>query len=265
MSIPTSDNHMRVNIHKKSENNLIIYSNILAGEIKALRDVWLIGDNTIRELHPVLQQMESDAFHKRKRKPYLHELYNVKFWYPDIMNYERTAIARITNSLIQGLNTSAYLPRYLIVIPDRDIIDSTKFFNFGSGHIIEENIRWLIREVKRLLLARRENLKNVRPGALAPSMEPRIIWVAMSKRPIYEDERLKQIFVLRKKFNEILAMELFAERYMHIMYMTNLTPNFRNFDRQGNLTGEGKYQFWMNLDDQMKQFERQEIELRPTN
>ena len=102
----------------------------------------------------------------------------------------------------------------------------------------------------------------MRPGTLSQSKEPRLIFIEMLTRPIYHQERIKRVFVLRKKFNEILNAELVHEKYFHIMKVKVETSQ-QNFDIWGNLTGQGKWEFWSQVNDQIKKFERKETDLLP--
>ena len=115
-----------------------------------------------------------------EKHAHIHDLFNIFASYSSgLNNFERTTIARILNSLILGLNSTPYMPRYLLFVIDRYIIDSSDFFGYGNGQVLEGNIHWLVKEVKKCLTMRGENLKNVRPGALSSAMEPRIVWVEM--------------------------------------------------------------------------------------
>ena len=61
-------------------------------------------------------------------------------------------IARLYNSMIKALNDQAYLPKYIIFIPDKDIVELLEVFVDGTaGKILEDNIHWLVKNVSRAL------------------------------------------------------------------------------------------------------------------
>ena len=176
---------------------------------------------------------------KRAKLPYLYSYYNIRYWYPDIYSDVKTSIARTFNSLIEALNTHYLLPKYIFVVIDEDFIISGNLFKFGSGPAIEGQIKWILKEMKRWIMARREDLKDVRPGAV---------------------EDRKRVVKLRTKFNEILNALIQPERFMHIMKI-DIDTSFRNFRTRGQLTEAGKEEYWKSVNNQMKKFERGEIGL----
>ena len=199
---------------------------------------------------------------KHKRRPYVYDIYNIQAYYNPRSMHERTTMGRLRSEIVRGLNEHVYLPRYIVMFPDKDMITSINMAKFGSGFCLSSNIHWLVREIKKLLMARRENMKTTRPGSLSSAMEPLIVWVEMVNRPIYRNEDLKQVLVLRKKFNEILNAELMHEKYMYVMKI-EVPINQSNFDNWGNLSTDGKWIFWKQFDEQIKKFDRREIDLLP--
>ena len=244
-----------------SETKICIIPSI-TDTIEALKDLWLIGDGFLRESVASLQQLKNGAALRDHRLPYIYQYYNVKGYFHEYNSHIDTAIGRIYNSMVFGLNENTFLPKYVIFIIDQDIITCGNIYNFGSGTAIEMQLKHLVKEIKRWLMARREDLKFRRPGALAPSMEPRLIWVEMIRRPYTEEPRQANILKQRKKFNEILSSILMYEKYMYLMQIP-VELSSRNFLPNGNLTQEGKDGYWLKLDEIMKKFDRGDVTLKP--
>ena len=150
----------------------------------------------------MLQGLKSEAMIQHERPPYCYEFYNVSAWYQTPLS-TTPVIARISNSLIETLNENTYLPKYVIVIPDKDVIESQSKRDFGAKNAIEEHLSWLVKQVSKSLLTRHEDLKNRNPGTVTAELT-RVIWVKMLTRPITEDTVLKKVWKLRPKFNSAL-------------------------------------------------------------
>ena len=82
-------------------------------------------------------------------------------------------IVNIYNSIVQALNTETKLPKYILILPDRDVILQMNFFKPGLLHLLEKCMAWLGKNIDRALSARREKLRDILPGSMGP--EPTII------------------------------------------------------------------------------------------
>ena len=112
-------------------------------------------------------------------------------------------IIRLFNALVKALNSSPYLPDAIVMIVDKDIIESINRFDYGIRDIIELNIHWLIKQMARAIIGCRESLKKIRPG-VAPVELPRIVWLLMLARPFTSDQYFRNIWSQRAKFNTSL-------------------------------------------------------------
>ena len=88
----------------------------------------------------------------------------------------------------------------------------------------------------------------------APAELPRVFWVKMLSRPHTEDPKLKQVWKLRRKFNDQLVRLLQEEDKMHWISITKVNE-FTHFDTFGNLTTLGQRQFWSEFNQQIKTFD----------
>ena len=184
--------------------------------------------------------------------PYIYDRYNVEAYYTNPLSDVKPTIARMYNSLIKALNTHDHLPRYVVVIPDLDIVQSVndQHFDCGAVDMIEDNINWLLKQIARILLARCDQLRNKKAGVV-PDELPRVLWVKMLARPHTNDATLKKIWQLRRKFNSILTSILAVENYMHLISLESVNE-YIHFDQFGQLTNTGQGQWWHELNDKIK-------------
>ena len=248
------------------ENNLCVcVSCIIADDILASSDIWLVGDSFLRDIYPTLQALRAKAVLDKKVKPYLYEYYNIIPKFTAKNSNIRSTTARIFNEIVTGLNERTRLPRYILMILDKEILEVADHNNFGVHRIIGELIEWLTRNIDKIIDLRREDIWLKRPGAIVSSGEPRIIWTKMLVRPIIQDPTKGFLFAQCRKLNEALDNIVPKYKHGHIMEIQVSPEDQRMFDKWSNLSGIGMDKFWSNLILQLKQFDRAETDLRPSN
>ena len=219
----------------------------------AQQDVWIVGDHFLKEVFNSFEAIVQQSIrNERRAMPYLHDYYNVKPFWRNFTNSSTEAIPRFFNSLIDAINESNFLPRFITFIPDADLLHDIPFFGFGSSLVIGKVIGNLVNAVNVEIQNRREQLRKVKPGAVV-SGKPKLIWLSLIGKPHYE-----KILSLRRKFNEILEETL----TMHDNnYFVATDPGIikENFDQSNNLSSAGKNYFWRFLDLQLKKFDSQKM------
>ena len=215
----------------------------------------------MRESIHTLNIMKTGAQIAGTSKLYLHESYNIDSYYQTFNNGVR-GLTRIINSLIEALNEHDHLPKYIIFIPDRDIIGAMGNFNFTIAPIIFDLcITWIIQQIEILIQRRKTDLLDRRPGALHLSIDhPSMFWVRMMKRPTAITECSK-IFQMRNKFNNTLEDILTDAKIDAHILSINVPDN--EFDLRGNLTSAGKVTFWRELDQAIRKYDQEKIPLLP--
>ena len=144
--------------------------------------------------------MRSEAIIQGQETPYLYSQYDVSPWFVNPLSSVGPVITCIFNALVEALNENKKqpLPKYIIVMPNKDILASLNVWNYGVKAAIQCNMFWLLKEITKALLHRRDTQKSRRPGAV--SKDPtRIIWVKMLTRLIIDDDQLKKSFFLKEK------------------------------------------------------------------
>ena len=220
---------------------------LIAGEVKALNNLWLVGDKFLYTVYDQLQSLRTEALVSHAKVPYVYDHYNPSQWHLNPMAHTEPAIARIYNSLVKALNDERDLgypplPKYVVIIPDKDIVESVNIWDYGVSSSIQCNVYWLLHQMSKALLTRREDLKGKWMGAVTGTLT-RIIWVKMLTRPMISDSRLKKIFALKRKFNDILAEFIELEASMHLIEIPNMEEH-KYFNKFGDLTNSGKRNFW---------------------
>ena len=86
-----------------------------------------------------------------------------------------------------------------------------------------------------------------------------MVWVRMLKRPQVQPGSM---LLLRNKFNSILEERL-LDGNVDSHHIISITVNQEEFDLQGNLTSAGKLEFWCEVDRGLKNFDLDQIKLKP--
>ena len=138
----------------------------ISGNVKALKDCWVIGDKLLAEIFPFLQQMKTDAIATNSQVPYLYEYYNIFGWFQSPVSTKRSVSAKILNSLTKGFNKIHRMPKYVIIFMGKDVLDSLRW-NKNLKINVEEQLKRLINNVNKVNKCCREDLKAKHSVALA--------------------------------------------------------------------------------------------------
>ena len=93
---------MQFSIISDGTNNFAILFVIL-DNVKALRDVWLVGDAFLRELWPNILGTKSKAALDHTSKPYIFEFFNVHPLYAaGAASGSRSILSRMFNEIVEN-------------------------------------------------------------------------------------------------------------------------------------------------------------------
>ena len=185
-------------------------------------------------------------------RPYLDEYYSVRAYFQVAPPDDDTVPSRIVNSLIDVLNECQRLPRYLLVVNDRDLTASLNVFDREVIKTIREAVDWITRQLLMQIRRKKLELLNIKSGAVY-GHDPTIIFIRMIRRVAFDHNHqhskhgtLSEIYALRPKFNDALndASARINQRIMTINSCN--TPS--HFDKKGNLSDKGNPAFglrWM--------------------
>ena len=224
-----------------------------------------MGDDFLHKIFKTFIDMKADASDGKRTMPYIYDYYHLSYFMENPLSSQRNTMANIYNSLICTLNmktdlTKNYqLPRFIIVIPEADILKHINYFSYGISTIIGKCLNWIITEMERVVDARKDELRRKNPGAVAPN-EPKIIWVAMMNRPHISYNDMMSVCT---KYNKILRDLLAIERNHYFLDFSNKMQQPANFLPSNRITARGKEMFWNELDLNIERFDCYKIKLHP--
>ena len=208
--------------------------------------------------------MHEQARANRKSPLYIYEYYNVfDFWKTPVTGSCRV-IGRMINALIEGLNKGRQLPRFLVIIIDKDIIKDVGIYDYGAAKEIMDNMSWLAKQIDVLIQRRKTELTDAKPGALY-STDPKVIFVTMLLRPLQfpKGSQMSNVISLRSKFNTALNDIAYASDYS--IMSIDACNNENHFHLMGNLSQFGEFTFWKQLNHLLSMFDKKKVELVPTH
>ena len=248
--------------------------------MEAFNSVWIVGDEFVKDATPSLKTMGrltlqtrvqprpdgiDDSASKKQlkknsfNKMFLYSNFNVKTFYA---NLTTRGLNRYVHPFVEALNENHHLPQYVIVIPDKDMIQRFLKKDFHKSVTMGASINFIMSKLDMYTDCRRMDLADKRAGATLPEEFPYFIWIRMLKRPFIEGEDASKIYSLRPKFNSIMEDQLLNSKNKAHRIMS-IEVRLDEFDRQGNLTSIGKNNFWREVDHAMAKFHRGEIKLLP--
>ena len=159
------------------------------------------------QAYPILR---SEAVANDTKPPYVFSNYNVSTFTTNDKQVKNRTV-KIVNGLIEAFNKYHTMPRFIIIVPDWDILKYINFYEFRASKFIGTMVDWLIKEVSSAVDEKKADMKRSRPGSVV-SLEPKLIMVKMIDRPGTSD-----VLKSREKYNAVLEEALFQTKKMYIM------------------------------------------------
>ena len=207
------------------------------------------------EIFPTLTAMYNQIKVRRQGQVFCMEYFNLEYFHYGNALTIKNPFTRIINSLIYSLNEMTNLPKYLIIMPDKNLADYFKKVKFGVSLMLGIDTEWLVGQIDKAVERKIRCMIDVKPGSITPG-EPKIIWVEMIQRP---DVHMN---LLKEKFNKILEDILATRKEAYIMEADNYLDQHM-FSRIGLLNHTGRYNYWKAVDEKIKKFDQGEIDLQP--
>ena len=88
------------------------------------------------------------------------------------------AVARILNALIHTINAEQKLPRFLVIILDKDLLSDINVFDGYAARAITNSVDWLVKQIHVVISQKKSELLVKRPGAVFTG-DPKIIFIHM--------------------------------------------------------------------------------------
>ena len=224
----------------------------------------MLGDNFLKEIFSAFESIKLQAQRNPEAVPlYIQEFFNVKKFENTRASGTKSATGRMINSLIDAVNTEKILPKYLLIIPDKDITnDFSDVFLDGMGPALQDLVSWFVCQIDMIIRRRRATLLEKKPRVLY-GYATKIIYVRMLRRygSFHANSKINGICDLRVKFNDALNNAV-AKTEQYILTV-NSCNSFDHFDRHGMLSTKGKSSFWYEVDDLIKRFGINKVKLLP--
>ena len=121
--------------------------------------------------------MTKEAIVAKRTPPYIEEEFNSSGLFMNTFNNVRCVPARFFNLIIEALNKKPKLPKYIVIVPDEDIVRYNNLYE-GSDAVkcTHKVLKYLVKEINKYVDARFEDLYRRKPGSVNKG-EPKIIWL----------------------------------------------------------------------------------------
>ena len=195
----------------------------------------------MRSLWPTILSEKSN---KSAAKSFLLEFFNIRPCYLGSMAARRVP-ARIVNEVVKAMNEEWYLPRLVIIMLDKDLIDEANCKGFGCKTIFDLELAYMTQKINEAIELRRDDLRFRCAGSVMEDEETTVVWIEMPTRPFMKTDK-GFVFAQRSTFNK--CQKAFTAKY-HNMRCINLhlSEDRSMFDLTGHLTSDGRKSFWKEL------------------
>ena len=123
---------------------------------------------------------------------YIADNFDVKILAGDELNFNRSVLGRLRNSIVSALNSNWLLPKYILLVIENDITRCINFNKPGISTIYGRVIQWLADEIHCLIHERKAFL----PNRSTKKLYPQIFWINLPYNQNFEKGHF------RTKFNK---------------------------------------------------------------
>ena len=226
------------------------------GDVKAHKDIWVIGDCFLGEIFHTLQQMKTEAATAKKEMPYVYDYYNILCVRANPLNQgpNSSILVNMVNSLVHTLNENNKMPKYILVIPDSNVVNYVWKYKTGTSLMSGTAIDWIASQMANAVLCKKEFLRKIKPGAVV-HFKPKFIWIKMLDVPSIDGS-------ITHKFNTCLD-EVLVTKDNHYIIDVNAELFDQAYFSRGELNGFGRVHFWKEVDNNIEEFNYKRKSLLP--
>ena len=109
---------------------------LFVDDVEALKNVWCIGDKFLEKTFAMMPVLKTQNKLCKNKDLYLQIDYNLSAFFTPSEDSLKPTITRIFNSLVKALNDNDHLPKYILVICNKDILDSMETTRFDPKKLI---------------------------------------------------------------------------------------------------------------------------------
>ena len=192
--------------------------------------------------------------------PYILEYFNVHVFHLPTIAGEESSVARIINTTDDAIYKHARLPKYLLVVMDKDLMRDVNMTDSAAPNVTQELMRYLVRQIDMLVRRTKGNFLEKKPGA---HINTKIIFIRMIRRigKFSEESFMHAASTLKAKMNN--SMNDTVAKIEQYILTINSCYAYEHFDRVGNLSSKGKNAFWNEISDLINKFEIGKVKLLP--
>ena len=140
--------------------------------VPALHDVWLIGDDFLKNNIGEFHAARKNALKNRTSSHYLFDNHNVLGFYGS----SSWGINRFLNPFIDALNEPPHLPKMLVFAYDKDILSNLSLHKIHTGVVLAVVLHYMIKQIDSIIRKCISAIIEKWPGAITQGY-PKIIWV----------------------------------------------------------------------------------------
>ena len=150
-------------------------------------------------------------------------------------------ISRIRNTMVTGIQEHKYLPKFVIVVIDDDLIRYINYPQYGISEALGKLVNWVMSEFNRIVAAQKDFL----PKKARKPDQPHFMWIEAPYHISFQNNSL------RAKFNRALQnMAKFNESHMVMQLKKGWIENDGNLFNGENrrYTVDGLKAYWLAVD-----------------
>ena len=102
---------------------------------------------------------------RKQEPPYIFRYFNVSGLHVSGGSSVKSG-ARLLNPLIHAMNEETLLPKYIVMVPDKDIVQYLHYRKCTSALVMGSVLNYIITEIDQLIEDRKKDLLNKKPGAV---------------------------------------------------------------------------------------------------
>ena len=200
---------------------------------KALELVWLIGDSFMANSYEKISRIDNS-----QHRLYIKENYDIYAFFNN-NHYDTNILSRVRKVLVLALNQQMYLPRFMAIVLDNDLMRFINHSKFGIGLETGTLVEWLVSAFDKAI--------NTRLDQLQPKCKkqgfPHIIWFGVPMHELFQDNDVCE------KFNESLESTIPLYGNMSLLLpKKGWNACDRGIIKKDSFTLDGMKMYWYAID-----------------
>ena len=207
---------------------------LISGSVPAYDQLWFLGDNFMATSYRV-------SFKKSKQPMFIKANFDViASCSSRFSNNNTNMLSRISSSLAKTINEQIKMPKYVVVVLDKDLIEYLNFDDCGAAGMYGEWLEWLVQKITNLC----QQMIDLLPQKAIKEGYPQIYWVAPPQHCNFTDNRARSKFV---SCLETVLKDSVSHRIIRMKEIWNY-ENSNLVDVHGRMLPDGYAKYWQSID-----------------